>query len=99
MKRLMLGMLEQPAAREEMFLRRVEADELDVAADVHAVEQARIQRRLAGRLVGGHSLAQEEVVEHLRAVVAIFGLGRVVVADARIHGDAIQDSSDTADRR
>ena len=89
-KRLMLGMLEQPAAREEMLLRRVEADELEVAPDVHAIEQAGIERRLAGRFVGRHPLAQEEVVEHLRAVVAILGLGRVVIADARIDRNAVQ---------
>ena len=40
-ERLMLRMFEQPPAREEMLLRRVDANELDVAAEPHPIEQAR----------------------------------------------------------
>ena len=41
--------------------------------------------------VGRHALAQKEVVEHLIAIVVILGLRRIVIADARIDRNAVQE--------
>ena len=80
-----LRIREQPAAPEEVLLRRIEADELDVGRDAEAVEQARPHRGAARGLFAGQPRRQVEVVHHLAAVVAFLGLAGVVVADRRAH--------------
>src|SRR5215213_7667883 len=88
-----LWILEQPFPAEEALLRRVETDELDVAPEAKAVEQSRIHRGASRGLFAGDALAQIQVVEQLLAIVVIFGLGGVVVADAGIHGHAVHHVS------
>ena len=84
--------VEQAAWRRSLF-GRVEADELDRRSVAKAVEQAGPERRAAGGLFAGHSLAQVEIVFDLAAIVVVLALVRVVVADGRIDADAVDDVS------
>ena len=64
-----------------VVLGRVEADQLEVAAVLQPVEQARLDRRAVA--VAVEALVEVEVVLQLLAVVAALGVGGVVVADRR----------------
>ena len=91
-KILMARMVEQPFG-EEMLFGGIEADELDRRPIAKAVEQAGPDRRTAGGLLAGYSLAQVEIVFDLAAIVILLALVGIVVADRRIDADAIDDVS------
>ena len=83
MKSLMVRVVEQPFGEEVLF-GGIEADELDRRPVAEAVEQAGPDRRTAGGLLAGDSLAQVEIVFDLAAIVVLLALVGIVVADRRI---------------
>src|SRR5262245_15824580 len=79
-KGLVLLFLEIPLIQPAVF-RRVNTDELDLRTEGNTVEEAGVNR---GVLLGAQPLEVRQdikVVVKLRAVVALFGLAVVVVAD------------------
>ena len=54
-----LGIFEQPPSSEKILFRRVEANELDVAADAEFVEQSRVDRGASCRFLAGQALRED----------------------------------------
>src|SRR3954470_17621635 len=67
-----LRKVEQPRALEEILLRGVDADELDVRSKPEAIEQSRAERGAAGGFFAKYSLANVEVVLDLFEVGVVF---------------------------
>src|SRR5687767_1757616 len=82
--------LEQPSA-EESFLRRINAGELDIAAEADAIKESRPEGCAASCFFASDALHDVKVVLDLRAVVAVFGLRGVVIADRGIHRHTVYD--------
>src|SRR4030095_8104328 len=83
-------MFVQPVG-EDRLSRRVDADELDVGSVAEPVEQSRIGGRTPSRFLAFYAFGDVEVVDHLSAIFPIFSLRGVMVADARIDRQAIDD--------
>src|SRR5262245_19422416 len=84
-------MLEEPNSCKVRLFRGVDANELNVAAYPEPVEQPRPHGRASRRLFTGDSFVDVEVIHHLRAVIAILAFARVVIANARIDGNSIEN--------
>src|SRR5687768_1858618 len=80
----MLRVFEETLAAKEIFLRRIDADELDVGAVAEAIKQSWLERGPACGLFRADALPQIEIVFYLCTIVAFLGFIRVVIADRRI---------------
>src|SRR5918995_893252 len=87
----MLRILVEPLAAEEILFRGIDAHELDVRTITEPVEQPRTEGRPTRGLLRLDALAQVKVVFDLCAIVALLGLIRIVIADRRIHRNAVDD--------
>ena len=85
MRRVVEVVLDVHAARD----RRVDADELEVRADLEAVEEPGPDRRPARLDLRPEAQVEEQVVGELVAVVGALAVARVVVADGREERDAV----------